>query len=126
MSYAGQLINAAKEAKGYATDKELAMALGVTQPTVNQWKHNKGSPMPEDRVLQLCKLAGIKDAGPWLIGVHGEAVRNTEARNALTRLARQLGAAAVVSVAALLPMGNASATNIAETAPVSSDMHYAK
>ena len=125
MSYAAKLIEMAKEAQGYS-NTELAVAMGVKQPTVAGWKAGRGSPMSEERVIELCKLAGIKDSAPWLIGVHGEGVRNAEARSALTKLARHLGAAAVVSVAALLPMGNVSATNIAETAQVSSDMHYAK
>jgi len=103
MSYAAQLIERAKSAHGY-TDTELALALGVRQPTVSGWKAGRGSPMSEERVIELCKVAGIKDAAPWLIGVHGEGVRNAEARNALTKLARQLGAAAVVACVAVMPL----------------------
>jgi len=64
--------------------------------------------MSEDRVIELCRLAGIKEYAPWLIGVHAEHLRNREARTSLEKLARQLGAAAVLAVA-LFPVGNARA-----------------
>ncbi|UNK44023.1 helix-turn-helix domain-containing protein [Luteimonas sp. S4-F44] len=83
MTYAAQLIDAVKEASGLSSDRELADALGVKPPTLNQWKHNKGSPMPPERVMQLCEMASIADAGPWLVGVQADAVRITAVRRAL-------------------------------------------
>ena len=103
MSYAAKLIEQAQNAHGY-TLTELALALGVKHPTVSQWKSGRGSPMSEDRVIELCKLAGIKDPDPWLIGVHAEGLKNAEARKRLTSLARQLGAAAAVAAVALLAL----------------------
>ena len=113
MSYAGELIERAKQKNSYS-DSELALALGVKQPNISQWRHGKGSPMSEERVIELCKLAGIKEYAPWLIGVHAEHLRNREARMTLEKLAKQLGAAAALAVAALLPVGNARAMTQAE------------
>jgi len=113
MSYAAKLIEMAKEAQGFSST-ELAVAMGVKQPTISQWIHGKGSPMSEDRVIELCRLAGIKDYTPWLIGVHAEHLRNREARMSLEKLAKQLGAAAALAVAALLPVGNARGMTQAE------------
>ena len=70
--------------------------------------------MSEERVIELCKLAGIKEYAPWLIGVHAEHLRNREARMTLEKLAKQLGAAAALAVAALLPVGSARAMTQAE------------
>ena len=126
MSYAAKLIEQAMTAQGYS-NTELALALGVKQPTIAGWKAGRGSPMSEERVLELCALAGIKDATPWLIGVHGEASRNAAARSALTKLARQLGAAAAIACVAVLyaPVAPASTLGPAKLNAVG-DMHYAK
>ncbi|MDR7134630.1 transcriptional regulator with XRE-family HTH domain [Lysobacter niastensis] len=103
MSYAAKLIEQAQNAHGY-TLTELALALGVKHPTISQWKSGRGSPMSEDRVIELCKIAGIKDYAPWLIGVHAEHLKNRDARSSLEKLAKQLGAAAVLAFAVFTPL----------------------
>ena len=83
MSYAAQLLDAVKDACGFKTYKDIADALHVDQTAVSQWRHGKGSPMPPERVMELCEMARIADPGPWLIGVQADAVRITSVRKAL-------------------------------------------
>ncbi|MEN4903336.1 hypothetical protein [Luteimonas sp. TWI1437] len=83
MSYAAQLLEAVKDACGYENYSEVADALGVNKTAVSQWRHGKGSPMPPERVMQLCEMASIADPGPWLVGIQADAVRITAVRRAL-------------------------------------------
>jgi len=83
MTYAAQLLDAAKSALKLTTYKDLANALAVDPTAISQWKLGKGSPMPPERVMELCELAHIADPGPWLIGVQTDAVRITGIRAAL-------------------------------------------
>lgn len=81
--WAAKLIDAAKQAGGFPSYVALATNLNVSKEALSQWKRGSGSPMPPERVLQLCEIAGITDAGPWLIGVQADAVRITAVRTAL-------------------------------------------
>lgn len=83
MTYAAQLIEAVKSACDYGSYKALAEALDVHEATLSNWRHNKGSPMPAERVMELCEMAKIADPGPWLVGVQADAVRITSVRRAL-------------------------------------------
>ena len=62
MTYAAQLIEAVKSACDYGSYKALAEALDVHEATLSNWRHNKGSPMPPERVMQLCEMARIVSA----------------------------------------------------------------
>jgi transcriptional regulator with XRE-family HTH domain len=83
--YAAKLIDQAKTHQGWKFDTELAAALGVDKTAVSSWKHGRGSPMPLERVIELCDLAGITEAerGEWLIGIERDAVTITSVRRAL-------------------------------------------
>lgn len=81
MPYAAKLIDLAMTATS-TTQTALAKLLGVSGPTVSQWRHGT-HPMPEDRVLELCALAGITDTGPWLVATKADAARSDEVRAAL-------------------------------------------
>lgn len=78
--YAAQLIDAVKDACGLKTYREVADALGVHETAVSAWRKGKGSPMPEERVIELCAMAKIADPAPWLAGVHADGVHNKAAK----------------------------------------------
>jgi transcriptional regulator with XRE-family HTH domain len=80
MNYSTQLIDAVKLARGLTHDTEVAEAIGVNKTAISQWKNGHGSPMPEERVLQLCELARIADPAPWLAGVHADGVKDAQAK----------------------------------------------
>lgn len=48
----------------------LAEQMGITVSSLSDWKVGK-SPIPDDRIQQLAKIAG-QDAGPWLLLIHSE------------------------------------------------------
>ena len=106
MSNIANLLDKARERRSLASDNALAQSLHVSRSIVSEWR--KGTkPVPDDRICALASMAG-EDAGIWLVKIHAESAHGDTAR-AWAKLARQLGAAAVVSVAALLPLGNAQA-----------------
>jgi len=74
MTYAAQLIDAVKKARGFKTYREVAAALDVTEQALNAWKKGRGSPMPEERARELCAMAHIADVGPWLVGIHADGL----------------------------------------------------
>lgn len=48
----------------------LAEQMGITVSSLSDWKVGK-SPIPDDRIQQLAKIAG-QDPGPWLLLIHSE------------------------------------------------------
>ena len=122
MSALSELLDQAVQKCDPSNDAALAARLGVSRSAVSLWR--KGEGIREKYLTQLIALVGA-DPEVAVMVLREQATTHAE-RAVWGALARKLGAAAVVSVAALLPMGNVSATNIAETTQVSSDMHYAK
>ena len=111
MTYAAQLIDAVKEAKGLTTYRAVADALDVTEQALNAWRKGRGSPMPQERVLALCEMAHIADPGPWLVGIQADATRG-EARRALDsvldRVRPAVATVGTLAVALLVVSGLAS------------------
>lgn len=132
MTYAAQLIEAVKAARGLS-DTGVAKALGVKQPTVSQWKHAKGSPMSAERVLQLCDLAGITSEelrGYWLTGVMRDAVTTTGVMRALDgvldRVRPVVKTAGMLAVALLVGFAPPSRAMTDESLTDAPYRHYAK
>lgn len=72
----------------------LATRIEVSRAVVSEWK-NGTQPMPEERVVQVARIAG-ENAGEWLLRVRAEQTQGEVAR-AWHSLARKLGAAAAVA-----------------------------
>ena len=133
-TYAGQLIEAVKVAAEFQTFAEVAEALGVHEATLSNWRRGKGSPMPEERVLQLCELARIADPAPWLAGVHADGVKDAEARkqweSLLDRLRPSVATAAMLGAVLLVNFALPSPASASASAEVSLTetgyRHYAK
>lgn len=73
-----ELLDAARNVAGIATDMALAERLSKSRQLVSQWRLGERVPEDDD-VLRLCKLAGV-DPGEWLIRMaalrsHGPAAR---------------------------------------------------
>lgn len=83
MTYAAHLIDAAKKAAGFRTYTDMATALDVDKGTLSNWRNGHGSPMPQERIIELCEMAGIKDSGPWLVAAQADAARSDAVRAAL-------------------------------------------
>lgn len=126
--YAAQLIDAVKEARKFTSYAALAHAMGVDPTAVSQWRRGKGSPMPEDRVMQLCEMANIADPGPWLAGIYADSVSNAKARRELESLldrirpsvatAVMLGAALLASFSPLSPAQAATLAQAKQAQPI--------
>jgi transcriptional regulator with XRE-family HTH domain len=126
MNYSEQLIKAVRDAKGFGSDAELASALGVHKATLSEWKKANRSPMPAERVLQLCEMANIADPAPWLAGVHADGVKDAQERkqweSLLDRLRPSVATAAMLGVALLVNFALPSPTKAAVIQPESNQV----
>lgn len=119
MDAVNKLLDRAKKARSLPSDVALAGSLGVSRQLVSQWR-NGANPMSDERIAQVADLAQV-DAAQWLVAIHA-AQTSGAAHKAWERLARQIGAAAVLAVAALFPFQSARAATLTD-AP---SMHYAQ
>ncbi|WP_149193481.1 hypothetical protein [Luteimonas suaedae] len=132
MGYASQLIDEVKSACDFKTYRALANALGVHEVTLSQWRKGIGSPMPEERALQLCEMAHIADPGPWLIGIQMDAVKTTAVRKALESvLDRVSPSVAKVATLGVVMLAVYTLPGFAENADMAAfslipSLHYAK
>ena len=51
------IVDRALQRGGFSSYSELAVRLGVSAPTLSQWRQGI-NPIPEKRLEQLCKLSG--------------------------------------------------------------------
>ena len=107
MTAIAELLDKAKKARSIPSDNAFAVAMGWRRQVVSQWRNGDSYPS-EDHIAQLAEIAN-DDPVTWLVRIKAERTDGA-AGKAWARLARQLGAAAALAVAALLPMGNARAT----------------
>jgi hypothetical protein len=126
MTYAAQLLEIVKSAKGLDTDAALARLIGVSKPALSDWKHSRGSPMPQERVLQLCEIGHIAEAdrGYWLTGIQRDAVTVTGVMRALDAVLDRLRP--VVATAGMLTVVMLGGYALSSGAETSQGIHYAK
>ena len=107
------LLDKARARRSIASDMALAEVVGVSRSVVSEWR--KGTKVPsEDHVCALAKMAH-EDIGRWLM--IAQAARTTgPAHAAWVGLLRQYGIAAVVALAAVLPLSGQAAPAQAERA----------
>lgn len=76
----------------------LADQMGIKVASLSDWKTGK-SPIPEERVHQLAKIAG-QDPGPWLLLIKAEQGEGDLAREWGKLAARLAGMAGAIALAA--------------------------
>lgn len=118
MTTLDDLLDSAKRARSISSDAALAVKLGVTKQSLSQWR--KGGVITEKHLTALIDLAHADPASAVLV-LREQATTAAE-RHVWGALARQLGVAAVVALAAILPYRQATAGTLTD-AP---SMHYVK
>lgn len=94
-----ELLDRAKARAGFESDYRLAKVIGISQGTMNGYRHGKS--MPDARVLeQLCALSGDD---PDVIGaqVQAERERTKEGKALWLRVAARLQAGAATVMTAI-------------------------
>ena len=118
MSQTWKLFERWQAAKGYSSVRQAAMALGVDPSAATLWKNGRNA--NADVIEHMANELGESPAA-WAALVMQEQSKG-EAARAWGRIARQLGAAAVIALAALLPSVDANA-NASNQVGNSSPMH---
>jgi transcriptional regulator with XRE-family HTH domain len=117
MSTRNVLLDKAAAACSPANFTALAARLHVSRQTVSQWR--KGEiPLPDARIVELCAIAH-EDPADWLVTIHADEGGKVGA--AWARVARRLGIAASVALAALLPFVLALGASKAQARPIKCD-----
>lgn len=101
MSATIRLLDKFKETRSLPSDNAAAIALGIHRATVSGWRQ-RGT-QAEPHVIAHMAKAVAEDAGGWLALVESERARTDADRKAWAAVAKQLGAAAVLAIVALLP-----------------------
>lgn len=96
-SYAAALLDKARITCSPANYNALALRLGVTRQSVSSWRHGV-TPLPEERVRELARIAHVDEAEWWL------AVQSDSAPEAmkpkLRAVLHKAGIAALLAIAA--------------------------
>lgn len=99
----------------------LAEQMGIKVASLSDWKTGK-SPIPDDRIQQLAKIAG-QDAGPWLLLIHSEQDQGELGRE-WAKLYKRLASAALVVAIAAGTISPAFATNPMKPGRLISDVYH--
>lgn len=118
MTELNKLLDKAKETRSLSSDAALAASLGLKRQSVFQWR--QGGAIGNTQLADLIALANAPES--IAIAVHAEQAKSAAERRLWSRLARQLGVAATLAVATLLPFTSNAGTSLTD-APT---RHYAK
>ena len=98
MDAKNKLLDKARAFCSRPSDKALSERLGTSPQLISLWR-NGHTPLPEERITELCAIAH-EPPGPWLLAIHAEQATGAT-RRAWEALARQLGRAAIWAGVAL-------------------------
>lgn len=110
--YAAVLLDKAKETCSPANYSGLAARLGVSRQSVSSWR-NGLTPLPEDRVRELARLAHV-DAAEWWLAIQSDNAPEAMKPRVRAVLAR-LGIAAVLAIVASPAVARESLAGIGTT-----------
>jgi transcriptional regulator with XRE-family HTH domain len=97
--------------------------IGVSHTKVAEWKNGE-SPMPEERIRQIAKLAN-QDPGPWLLLIKSEQ-EGGELGREWAKLAKRLAATAALLAVVIFPALPSHAQAAREAVSAAQGIHYAK
>lgn len=98
-----ELLNAAKERQGIATDKALAEQLGVTKQAVSNWR--KGVSLPDTVTCgKLATLTGLPLAK--VLGIVGEARAISREEKAVWKRLATAAALALCAIGVSMPLNS--------------------
>lgn len=115
------IVDRAFQRGGFESYADLAARLGVSAPTLSQWRLG-GNPIPERRLQELCEISG-DDAGVYAMALMAEQTNIISLRKSIQSVLRDAGrklptsalAAFLVLAATLLPGVGARYANAADT-----------
>lgn len=81
--------------------RALAERMDIAHGVLYEWK-NGTKPLPDDRIRQIARIAN-QDPGPWLLMIKSEQDEG-ELGRVWAKLAKQLGATAVLIVLCAMPL----------------------
>ena len=116
MNTLNKLLDKAIKRCSPSSGEGLGLRLGVSRSAVSKWRN--GGIITEEHLTALVEIAGESPA--VAVQVLAEQARTHAGRAVWGSLLRQLGAAAVIGAAALLPMRADASVN------ATTNMHYAK
>ncbi len=90
MSVSVELLDAFKSAMGGISDYRAAKLIGVTQPTMSNYRTGKILLSPE-KICLLCELAGF-DAVDWLMRHYHAVAKCDKVRNVIEQAQARLAA----------------------------------
>lgn len=73
MSISADLLDAFKAAMGGVSDYRAAKLIGVSQPTVSEWRTGN-RPISPEKMLKACEMAEL-DAVEWLLALYRERAK---------------------------------------------------
>ena len=100
------LVDRALQRSGLASYAELAERVGVTAPTLSQWRQGI-NPIPEKRLEQLCKISG-DDVGVFRLAIMAEETKIVSLRKSIESVLRDAGRKVPTATVALLVLLGAS------------------
>lgn len=131
------IVDRAFQRGGFESYGELAERLGVSAPTLSQWRLG-GNPIPERRLEQLCQISG-DDVGVYQLAIMAEETKIIALRKSIQNILKQAGkkvptalSVALVMLAALpLPgrgvgLTDRPAGDVFGASVRLPDIHYAK
>lgn len=112
------IVDRALQRGGFSSYSELAVRLGVSAPTLSQWRQGI-NPIPERRLEQLCKLSG-DDVGVFRLAIMAEETKITSLRKSIQAVLKDAGRTIPTTALALLV---ALGANIGTSTNASANSH---
>ena len=116
-----EILDALKNQLGIDSDRALARALKVRQPSINEWRMRG---LSEARALQIATLLGV-DPGAVLAAIRAERADDPAVKKVWEKVAKTIRSAAA-AVLVVLGLGVTAPEPLQAAQSIARDIHYAK